>query len=141
MRLLVFVCTLLLLVFNPAVFAAKLTLPTKDVETLEWSEKALSESFSVKPVYKDDNLSVSVLRLHGQEKPHYHDRHDLFVTVVSGDGVIHFKDRSVAISAGDTVVIPRGTYHWAQSKGAEAAVFYVIFSPAFDPLDRRFPKD
>lgn len=120
------------------VFGAKFVLPGQDVTSLNWSPEEQKKSISVRPIAKTNHLSMSVLRLNGQEKPHYHDRHDLIVTVAKGVGAINFKDRRVELMPGDMVVIPRGTYHWAESIGPKAAEFYVVFTPPFDPSDRRF---
>lgn len=60
------------------------------------------------------------------------------MTVLSGEGVIHFKDRQVSTRLGDVIHIPSGTFHWAAKVGSAEHVVFAEFSPPFDGKDRRF---
>ena len=75
--------------------------------------------------------------MRGQEFPHFHDHHDLSVSVLSGKGIVHFKDHDVVITPGDVIFIPRGTFHWAENTDPDASVVFAVFSPPFDGKDKR----
>lgn len=118
----------------------KVLLAGQEVETVVWSEAEKAKDFAIRPIFKDADSSTVLMRMNASEPPHYHDRHGLAVTIVSGRAAINFSDRRVELSPGDVVLIPKGTYHWAEPLGAEPSVVFVVFSPAFDGKDRRLAK-
>ena len=81
-----------------------------------------------------------LIRLKGKELPHYHDKHDLNVSLLSGNSIIHFKGHEVRMKPGDVVFIPQGTYHWAENTDPVASVVFAVFSPAFDGKDKRLAE-
>ena len=78
--------------------------------------------------------------LNDAEPPHYHDNHDLSVTIIKGRSVIHFEDRAITVEAGDVVFIPKGTYHWAENVGDKGCEIHAVFSPAFEGKDTRIAQ-
>jgi mannose-6-phosphate isomerase-like protein (cupin superfamily) len=95
-----------------------------------WTPEQLQAEIARSPVYRDGDLSGFYLRLAGREEPHVHADNALLVVVLEGRGTIHFADREVAMAAGDTVLIPRGVEHWAESTGPEAMVAVAVITPA-----------
>lgn len=86
---------------------------------------------------RNADASTHLVRLNANESPHYHDHHNLNVTVLSGQSRLHFENRTVDIRPGDSIFIPQGTYHWAEKTSDQACIISVTFSPAFDGKDMR----
>jgi len=74
--------------------------------------------------------SSHLIRVRGAEKPHFHDHHDLTVTIVSGKSIIHFWNHEVLLEEGDVVSIPK----------SEATVVFATFSPPYRGKDKRLAK-
>ena len=103
----------------------------------DWTEAQRRQDIAVRTLSHSEAVSTHLIRLKGREFPHYHDRHDLSVTVLAGTAVIHFKEHGMRLGPGDAVFIPRGNYHWAENTGPEASIVHAVFSPGFDGKDRR----
>lgn len=116
---------------------AKLILAGGEIDMVNWSEEEKAKDFAIRPVFKDDDSNSVIMRMQASEPPHYHDRHGLAVTVVSGRAAINLSDKRVELSPGDIILIPKGTYHWAEPLDGKPSVVFVVFSPAFDGKDRR----
>ena len=116
---------------------AKVVLPTESIEAINWQQHDLQKEIAIKHIHRTATSSTHIIRLNGAEKPHYHDHHDLTVTILSGKSRIHFENRIVELNPGDVLVIPKGSYHWAEKVGDQASEVLAIFSPAFDGKDRR----
>jgi len=116
---------------------AKLVFPDKTYQDVTWSQDELGKELSVRNLHRGADASTHLIRLQGKEFPHYHDHHDLNVTVLSGKSIIHFHDHAVSLAPGDVIFIPGGTFHWAENVDPEASVVFAVFSPAFDGQDRR----
>ncbi|MCP5141039.1 MAG: cupin domain-containing protein [Chromatiales bacterium] len=114
--------------------------PWTGVGLPEWTEPELAMPIAVRTVGRSEFSSAHLIRLAGAEEPHFHDRHDLAITVLRGRSVLHFSTHDVELGAGDTAFIPRGHYHWAENVGDEASVVFAVFAPSFDGQDRR-PAD
>lgn len=115
----------------------QLVYPDKLYNKIEWTEEEKAKDISVRNISGTEDSSTHLIRLQGKEFPHYHDYHDLNVTIISGRSTIHFKNRMVSLKPGDVISIPKGTYHWAENTGSESSVVFAVFSPPFDGKDRR----
>ena len=115
----------------------QLIFPAKEDSNASWTAAELQLEIAVKPLYRSKEASTHLIRLKGKEKPHFHDHHDLSVSVLSGKSVIHFKDREVTMMPGDVVFIPQGILHWAENIDPSASVVFAVFSPAFSGKDNR----
>lgn len=129
-----FIMTLVACQSNPS---PKLVFPDKDYANISWTADEIAKDIALRKLYRSEAISTYLMRLKGKEFPHYHDRHDLSVTLLSGKSIIHFRDRDVVLLPGDALFIPKGTYHWAENIDPEASVVFSLFSPAFDGKDRR----
>jgi mannose-6-phosphate isomerase-like protein (cupin superfamily) len=116
---------------------AKLVFPDKSYQDIEWTEDELARDISIRNLYRGTDASAHLIRLQGNEFPHYHDHHDLNVTLLSGKSIIHFHDHEVSLLPGDVIFIPKGKFHWAENVDPLASVVFAVFSPAFDGQDRR----
>ncbi len=112
--------------------------PEQIHHNVQWTPEEQLENIAARTLARTQYSSVHLVRLMGKEKPHYHDRHDLYVSLLSGSSKIHFKDTTVEMFAGDVVFIPSGTYHWAENTGESASIISTHFTPAFDGKDKRF---
>ncbi|MCJ8330239.1 MAG: cupin domain-containing protein [Lentisphaeria bacterium] len=112
--------------------------PAENLPVSDWSKADLEKNIAIKHLERTKTSSSHLIRLRGSEKPHFHDKHDLTVTVLRGESIIHFKSREQILKAGDVVHIPKGNYHWAENTGVGASVVFAVFSPAFDGKDKRF---
>ncbi len=122
-------------------YTPKVVFPENDVLDIQWSVEDKRKPMAVKPIYKSDSTSAAIIRISENEKPHYHDRHDLRATIVRGRMAINFENRRVELAPGDTIFIPKGAYHWVELIGEEAVEAFAVFSPAFDGKDRRFVEE
>ncbi len=119
----------------------KVVFPEQQIDSIVWTEEEKQKDFAIRPLYKDVNSSAVVMLMNANEPPHYHDRHDLMATIISGQSAINFKGRKVELKPGDAVFIPKGTYHWAERLNNEPVVVFAVFSPAFDGKDRRMASE
>ena len=67
--------------------------------------------------------------------PHRHQRHDLAVFVLRGQGMLTLDGTPTPSHPGDAAVTPRDRSHWFGRRGDETAVAPVVFSPALDAPD------
>lgn len=134
----VFLVTLLLLL-TACTSASQhhIVISGKQYTDLQWNTQDKQQAIAARTLYETTDSSSHLVRLNGREKPHYHDRHDLYVSILSGKSTLNFKHHSIDLEQGSFIIIPRGTYHWAENKGNEASILVTIFSPAFDGLDKR----
>ena len=84
---------------------------------------------------RTDGASYHIVQVHGGEKPHRHETHDLTVFILRGHGVLTRAAGRTPLQQGDAVVVPRGEPHWWASEGAFPAVTLVVFSPPLDAPD------
>ena len=137
MKIALCVFVVLLLVACQSSRHIKVIFPDTIYQHLQWSTDELKKDIAVHHLYRSTDVSTHLIRLKGNEFPHYHDYHDLNVSVLSGKSTIHFVDHNVALEPGDVIFIPRGTLHWAENTDARASVVFAVFSPAFDGKDKR----
>ncbi len=109
----------------------------EEYKNTEWTKEELGLGIAVRNISRTENYSTHLIRLMGKEYPHYHDSHDLNIQVISGSSALHYETSSIRLKPGDSVLIPRGTYHWAENVGINASVVFVTFTPPFDGKDRR----
>ena len=133
-------CALLLLSRGVPAQSPMVALPDGVQTVPVWSAEELARDIAVRSLQRSEYASTHLIRLRGSEEPHFHDRHDLAITLLSGASVLHFADRDIALRAGDTAFIPRGSYHWAENTGTDASVVFAVFAPPFDGKDRRAAK-
>ena len=118
----------------------KIVFPQKGYQDVQWSATEESKNISVRHLAHTEYSSSHLIRIQGAEKPHFHDYHDLTVTIVSGKSIIHFANHEVLLEQGDVVSIPKGIYHWAENIDSEATVVFVTFSPPYRGKDKRLAK-
>jgi len=70
---------------------------------------------------------VKLVKFTGEFVWHHHDIEDELFLVVNGRLVMHFRERSLQIDAGEFVVVPAGVEHKPEAVGGEAHV--LLFEP------------
>ncbi len=133
----VFLASCLLLSGCHSAIQQKIIITGEEYTNTEWSIEEQQQDIAARTLYKGIDSSSHLVRLNGREQPHYHDNHDLYVSILSGTSTIHFSNHKSELTPGSFIIIPRGTYHWAESIGDEASILITIFSPAFDGKDKR----
>ena len=89
------------------------------------------------PVSKEADESHTIVQIRDREKLHVHDRHDLEVHMLQGQGILILGDEKIACEPGSVLNIPRGVPHAFINTGSEPAAAYAIFRPGFDGKDTR----
>ena len=86
-----------------------------------------TEHWSPRTVADLNGQEVKLVKFQGEFVWHHHEREDELFLVVRGEFVMHFRDRLVALQAGEFLVVPRGVEH---RPVAEAEVEVLLFEPA-----------
>lgn len=141
MSRIVLITTFVLFLARPLAAAPVYAQPEGATPLPDWSAEECAKPIAVRTVRRSEFASTHLIRLQGAEPPHFHDRHDLAISVLAGHSVLHFAERTVALQAGDTAFIPRGAYHWAENTGPGASIVFAVFSPPFDGKDRRLAEE
>ena len=58
-----------------------------------------------------NNSYVKVVKLKGEFVWHHHEREDELFLVLKGRLLMRFRDREVAVEAGELIIVPRGVEH------------------------------
>lgn len=87
----------------------------------------VAEQWRPKIVAELNGQEVKVAKLEGEFVWHKHDAADEMFLVLKGELRIDFRDRSVELSPGELLVVPRGVEH---RPVAEEEVELVLFEPA-----------
>ena len=114
----------------------KVIFPDKVYRNITWSAEELNKNIAIRHLYHSEYSSAHLIRLKGNEVPHYYDYHDLTVTAISGKHTLHFADHNVSLEPGDVTFIPKGTLHWAENNNFIASIVFAVFSPAYTGDDR-----
>ena len=121
---------------DPASRSGKVIFPDKVYQNIIWSDEELNKDISIRHLYHSEYSSALLIRLKGDEVPHYYDYHDLTVTAISGKHTLHFADHNVSLEPGDVAFIPKGTLHWAENNDLVASTVFAVFSPVYTGDDR-----
>ena len=97
---------------------------------------APEQDFRVVELGRDAAGSHHAVSIRTSETPHRHDRHDLFVVVLSGHGRWLLGERSEPVGQGSVLHVPRGTVHAFTNESDEPALAYALYTPPFDGTDR-----
>jgi quercetin dioxygenase-like cupin family protein len=109
--------------------------PTGQIAEPEWTAEELAKPVAPRRLHGDEHATTFLIRLGTAEKPHTHDQHDVVVVLMRGEVRMHLGDRVELMAPGNTVEIPRGTVHWAESLAKDGSVAYAVFTPAYDGSD------
>jgi mannose-6-phosphate isomerase-like protein (cupin superfamily) len=105
----------------------RMTRLSMDKVSLDTKFAAFSEHWSPKIVAELNGQHVKVVKFVGEFVWHHHDHEDEMFLVHRGRFRMELRDRTVELSAGDFIVIPRGVEH---RPVADDEVEVVLFEPA-----------
>jgi mannose-6-phosphate isomerase-like protein (cupin superfamily) len=88
---------------------------------------AFRDHWSPKVVADLNGQQVKVVKFQGEFVWHHHEHEDEMFLVYRGQFRMEFRDRSVTLSEGELIVVPRGVEH---RPVAEHEVEVVLFEPA-----------
>jgi quercetin dioxygenase-like cupin family protein len=71
-------------------------------------------------------------------KPHYHQRHEEIIYIISGRGKMRIGAKESIAGPGSVFVIPPGMVHSYVNLGPRPSIGISIFCPPFDGKDRVF---
>ncbi len=110
--------------------------PDKSYDLEKLIEENSKDVKEIKPIVLGSTpLTTHILVLiRTQEQPHYHNDHDLTVTLLKGKGEIYLDGKRTAMKEGDTVFIPRKAVHFYTNTGVVSALL-AVFTPAYDGKD------
>ena len=86
-----------------------------------------SEYWSPKIVAALNGQAVKLVKFRGEFVWHQHEQEDELFLVVRGRFCMEFRDRTVPLSEGEMIVVPRGVEH---RPVAEEEVWVLLFEPA-----------
>ena len=92
----------------------------------------------VVPLSRTDAVSVQLVRVKHEVRPHIHRLHTETVAILWGEGVFRIGEEEHEAVPGDVFVIPPGTVHAFRVRGEEPVGAVTTFSPGFDGKDRVF---
>jgi mannose-6-phosphate isomerase-like protein (cupin superfamily) len=95
------------------------------------------EPFRLIELGRDGDTSHHLVWIRDREVPHRHDRHDLVVVILRGEGSMRIGDEERPVGEGSILYVPRGTVHAFQNDSEEPAAAYVVYVPTFDGEDRQ----
>jgi mannose-6-phosphate isomerase-like protein (cupin superfamily) len=98
-----------------------------EARSLEEDFSRISEHWRPKVVAELNGQEVKLVKFEGEFPWHHHDDEDELFLVWRGEMRVEFRDRIVALRAGEYFVVPRGREH-RTCADEEAAV--VVFEPA-----------
>ena len=90
-------------------------IPSK-INLSEKSSKLPDEDYSVRIVAKMNDYEFKLVKFKGEFVWHSHPDTDETFIILDGRMVMHFRDRSVELSHGEMIVIPKGVEHKPASK-------------------------
>ena len=114
--------------------------PGIDKRTVEWTTEEQKQIFSFKKLHSAAGTSTHAMRLAGRSDSRVHDHHDMTVVLLAGRADIRLAGKWHTASAGDIVVIPRGSIYELDQLGSEPVECYVIYYPPYDGKDLRYIK-
>ena len=85
-----------------------------------------SEHWTPKIVTELNGQHVKIAKLLGEFEWHQHENEDELFWIVKGKLLVHFRDKSVELSPGEILVIPKGVEHKPE---APEEVHLVMFEP------------
>lgn len=104
-------------------------------ELLDNASLRPGENFRVYPLERGSHSSLAIVSIRDRETPHVHDRYDLSVHLIAGEGTLWVQGVARPMRTGDSAFIPKGLPHYFVNESDEPAAALVTFAPAFDGPD------
>jgi len=104
-------------------------------------ERMEFENIHLETVAQDRLSSQHLVVIRKEEPRHYHAEHDLWVTVLKGEGEFWLEGTRFPIHPGSSIFIPRGGRHRATNEGKTSLAAFVIATPPYDGRDTVLLED
>lgn len=88
---------------------------------------------SRRSVAQYENLSFTLVSIGKSEEPHIHQKSDIIVILLEGEGEINIEGEKKYVEKGDIIFIPKNKVHFFVNKGVNPALALVI---SFPPLQK-----
>lgn len=110
------------------------------IEKINISEVKPKESSCglLKELYSSENLSISHIVVLKEGEKHMHEKMEEVYYVEKGEGEVVIGNKTLYIKKGDTIPIPKNTWHYLKKTGKESLEVLVITHPRYDPEDLIF---
>ncbi len=101
----------------------------------------LSENFGKKgeisrrSVAQYENFAFTLVSIGKPEEPHIHQKSDLIVILLEGEGEINIEGEKKYVKKGDIIFIQKNKVHFFVNKGTKTALALVISSPPLQKED------
>ena len=117
--------------------------PQSEYNLFELMARPLPEAQPVQVVvlFRTDRISLQLVRIRTEVKPHYHGHHTETITILEGEGVFRIGEETFETHPGDVFVIPPETVHAFTVTGEVPVAALTSFSPGFDGKDRIFTRE
>ncbi|MBI4448000.1 cupin domain-containing protein [Candidatus Woesearchaeota archaeon] len=91
----------------------------------------------LKEIYYSKNLSISIITFPpgSAAKKHFHNKMEEVYYVISGKGKIGLGNKTLKITAGDTIPIPKKVFHAATNPYSKKMKLLIITHPKFSQQD------
>lgn len=90
---------------------------------------------TIRELYSSENLSLAYINLTGQAKKHKHSVMEEIYFVVKGEGNLIIGKDKYSIEQGDTISIPKETYHFLETEKDSELEVLVITHPKYSNED------
>jgi quercetin dioxygenase-like cupin family protein len=90
---------------------------------------------SRRSVAQYENLAFILVSIGKPEEPHIHQKSDLIVIILEGEGEINIEGEKKYVEKGDIIFIPKNKVHFFVNKGVNSALALVISSPPLQKDD------
>lgn len=87
----------------------------------------------IRELYSSKNLSLAFVELNGKATRHKHNFLEEVYFIVEGNGYITIGDKKCVVAKGDTISIPKKTWHFLETKGFLKVL--VVTYPKFSQKD------
>jgi|SRR3989339_497188 len=99
---------------------------SSNVKVVNIQEKLslFSETWNPKIVGELNDDKIQLVKIKGKFVWHHHDNEDEFFMVLSGQLIVHFKDKDYVINEGEFIIVPHGIEHMTEAT-VETSLLYI----------------
>ena len=90
---------------------------------------------SRRSVAQYENLAFTLVSIGKAEEPHIHQKSDIIVILLEGEGEMNIDGEKKYVEKGDIIFIPKNKAHFFVNKGINPALALVISSPPLQKED------
>lgn len=88
----------------------------------------------LKELYNSNNISIAHVVVSKISKKHKHNKLEEVYFITRGTGIVGIGNKEAEVKTGDTIPIPKNTWHYLKPKGKPFELL-AITNPKYDPKD------